>query len=92
MRQRSIFVAIIRSRSRWREKMPMELFPSEPTHHKGASPWQRYKSAKGGVWPARIGWLTFEVDDALMSRLCRFAERDDWRRKIVEAIDGLCRG
>lgn len=69
-----------------------ELFDIPKTKHAGASPWQRYKAAKEGMWPVRIGWLTCEVDDELMAKLVNFASRDrDWRKKVSEALDGLCR-
>lgn len=74
------------------KKTDLELFEDLPkTRHAGSSPYARYKAAKGGVQRAKIGWLTFELPDEVFVRLSRFSNRDDWRQKIIEAIDEMCR-
>ena len=69
-----------------------ELFDDiDITRHAGASPWERYKKAKGGAQPIKIGWLTAEIPDTQYARLVRFAEtHDEWRGKLIEAINGIC--
>lgn len=74
--------------------MPKELQLFDdlaPTKHAGGSPWARYKEAQGGQQDAKIGWLTFQIDNADFIQLVRWAENTPkWREKIIEAINGLC--
>lgn len=69
----------------------IDLFGDTPTKHAGSSPYQRYKGAVGGRQNGKIGWLTFTVSDDTFCKLVGFVQKnDDWRKKIEDAINGIC--
>lgn len=68
-----------------------ELFEVQQTRHAGSSPYQRFKASKRDDQPLKIGWLTATVPIDVYVRLVMFAQNnDDWRSRLVEAIDEVC--
>jgi hypothetical protein len=65
---------------------------SDCTEKAGASPFSRYQKAKKDGMPANLGALTLTIPPTVYFSLYEWAKKTpDWRERMIDAIENMCR-